>query len=32
MLISRSGKVVWQGHPADREFEEQIEKALEEKQ
>jgi len=32
MLISRGGKVVWKGHPADPEFEEQIEKALEEKQ
>lgn len=31
MLIGRSGKVLWRGHPADSEFEEQIEKALEEK-
>src|SRR5579863_1478175 len=31
MLISRGGKLLWQGHPAEPEFEEQIERALEEK-
>ncbi len=31
LLINRGGKIIWQGHPADPAFEEQIEKALEEK-
>jgi thiol-disulfide isomerase/thioredoxin len=30
-LVGRSGKLLWHGHPADRECEEKIELALEEK-